>query len=528
MSYKQSSGSGKRSKSRLSDALNAQIGGSEDMFGDVGFREEEDVFSPKVDDFDDDSAERYDDDDDAPSKKKRRSDTAPAGGTKNSVKSKKKEKLRARGPLDPALSSGTYDAVPVSVRDAEAAADDIFGLLDETEFDAAAGNGIEDEDAYYEWLESSKKKKRRSATVSTKTAPKRRDGAAHSEADSEEENETGLDDVIPATAEDEDILEQLKELRTRQMAVVSGEATGDEMNGEAATLSDSKKAAIEITKAAVDAYTSLLRVRVKLQPIVCKMVQFPQYYALPAFKQHDSKVEVETEAMSATLRDVYHELAELSRRSFITDEGKRSDDHPEGVRGTQYAALAKFHNAALNRANETINYWSSRVVQTNAAKLKSVNQPLVDQIRAIVNAKARLLGRVQRNRLHAKIYGHPEHVKSSTAADRANAIAAGDFDDEIFDDGDFVRELVHRSGAAAQKLEASLKESEGGVVASLDSAAAALRSSSSKIGFHRKTKGKSVNYDPRPKLVGFMMRTPCEDASGQPEHFEALLKSLFQ
>lgn len=524
--------SGNRKKVRLSDALNAQLGG-EDMYGDVGFREQEDIFAPQVDDFDERYGRANSDDEldmDEPTKKKRRSEgqsTASSGSKKKHVKNQ----LRTRGPLDPALSSGAYDAVPISMLDAEAAADDIFGLLDETEFDAAAEKDIDDEDAYYEWLESAKKKKRRStASSKTKAAGKRRSTAADGDADSEvgdgdEQNDpTGLADVVPATAEDEDILEQLMELRARQMAVVSGDSTA--ADGADGSVPESKQAAIEITKSAVECYTALLRLRVKLQPVVCKMIQFPQYYALPSFLKHNPSISEDSSQMSATLRHVYDELAQLSRRSFIADENVKTADHPDGVRSAQYASLAKFHTAVVERANETINYWSSRVVQTNAAKLKVVNQPLVDQIRAIINAKARLIGRVQRNRLHARIYGHPEHVKMTTAADRANAIAAGDFDDEIFDDGDFVRELVHRSGAAAQKLEAALKESDGDVIKSLDPAAAALRTSSSKIGFHRKTKGKSVNYDPRPKLVGFMMRTPYEQSNQ--EHFEALLKSLFQ
>lgn len=60
------------------------------------------------------------------------------------------------------------------------------------------------------------------------------------------------------------------------------------------------------------------------------------------------------------------------------------------------------------------------------------------------------------------------------------------------------------------------------------SASASLLSSNklSRKGFHRLTKGKSINYDALPKLVGFCVADGFDNLTG--ERNEVIIKSLFQ
>lgn len=48
----------------------------------------------------------------------------------------------------------------------------------------------------------------------------------------------------------------------------------------------------------------------------------------------------------------------------------------------------------------------------------------------------------------------------------------------------------------------------------------------SRKGFHRLTKGKTINYDALPKLVGFCVSDGFDNLTG--ERNEVIIKSLFQ
>lgn len=453
-------------KKTLSDILNDQLGGHQEPSDHL---EHEDMFAPEVDDFYDDELE------DVPSAKLRRLE----GDRKKPVPTKGK-KLRARGPLDDSFTTGKYAVENVTAGDAEAAVDDIFGMLDEDDT-AATGAGLTTEEDYEKWYNEER-------------LPKKR-----------------IRSKMGVNAEESDILDQLEQLRERQLAVVSGnDATNFDRAEEARTSN--------ILKDHIVAYSSLLRVRVKLQPLVTKFLQFPQYYSLPTFVKQESGIAAACKAVRADLRSVWDDLTAVASRLDCGADQFSTQVKDQTLTDMQ-KRLDKFHANVMQQAEECIAEWSSKIVQPNAAKLKSVNQPLVDQIRAIIAAKTRLLARAQKNRNHIKIFGHPSHMKASNLADRAASIAEGDLDDEIFDDGDFVRELVHRSGAAAAKLEAMWKEAE-----SAANAATPAGAHGSKSGFHRKTKGKAVNYEPRPKLVGFMVRIPYRIG----DQHDAMMSSLFK
>lgn len=420
---------------------------------------------------------------------------------------------RMRGPLDASLTQGMYDAVPVSstaVDDADATnVDDIFGMLDEGEGEAAEADGIDDEEQFAAWLESRPKKRtsRRTKLVPTDVSS------------------TSQELLLPqgATEDDVDILQQVAALRQRQIALVAPKTANVEK------MQDDRAGSL---RRLLDQYGQLLRVRVRLQPVVAKMVQFPQHYALQQFVSANSDISVGVDKVRTDLLAVQTRLRELAVHhegniAAGSDDGIPQRKRPrELVRPSsllKYSVIEKFHASVMSRAEKVLTHWASKIVQgrqkSSKSSLQVINQPLVEQIRAITAAKTRLLGKVQRNRLHLKIFGHPDHQKSDQ--ERAVQIAEGDFDEEIFDDGDFVRELVQHSGATSAKLAPVLQ-------ANLAKIASAGRCNltSSKVGFHKKTKGKAINYEPRPKLVGFMTRIPQPITSES--QLGALVASLFQ
>ncbi|CUG90059.1 apoptosis antagonizing transcription factor-like protein, putative [Bodo saltans] len=490
-----------KKKQSIHDHFSAQLGLGESGH-DAQFTEEDGLFTPidVFDGMDGGAGDEYDNDE--PVTKQRRVEKHRST----------KATTRLRGPLDESLAKGAYDAIPVSMSDFDSTnVDDIFGMLDEGEGDAAEGDAFEDEDEYATWLEERAKKAPRKSRRSTAAASSGGDGQQQ---------------FAGATEDDIDILQQVAALRERQLAVVA-ESTAD--NDEATARSNDDRAAA--LRGLLDQYNQLLKLRVRLQPVVAKMVQFPQHYSLNGFTGANKPAKEAVGRLRNDVSDVLSSLRLVANKHEAAIYETPNEDgtirkRPREEKGAnKYTSLSNFHSLIMRRADSVLTHWSSKIVQgrqkgNGNKNLQAVNQPLVDQIRAITAAKTRLFGKVQRNRLHLKILGHPEHQKSQQ--ERAIAIAEGDFDDEIFDDGEFVRELVQHSGAAAAKL-APVLQSHQSKIASQGGVSSL---STSKVGFHRKTKGKAVNYEPRPKLVGFMTRIP------QPQESEAqlsaLVASLFQ
>lgn len=510
----------------MSDMLNEQLG----FAGGSDIPEADDMFTPQLDDIGDYMAHEEDDEDYGSARKRLRTETGAKKASASASNKKKKGSLPMRGELDPSLSAGTYAAVQASV-------DDIFGGLD-------GGDDFLDEDIgadegdYETWAAAQEKK---SAAKKKERVALKRDREALEEAavaaDPKLANEFGLIEKRKATAaslEENDVLEQLTALRARQMATVGGAATSSD-GGAVAEEEGGAEMRSAYAKQLIASFRGLLGVRVKLQAVVARAAQFPQYYALPHFlKAADGPEASSLQAEStALLREILADcwagvpasISKVNNHAAPASAAKRLAlfSSPANSLDTVFQRLTALHNTTMSDANACITHWSAKVVTSaNSAKTKAINQPLLDQIRAILSAKTRLLAKVQKNRSHARILGHPDHMKATSLKDRALQIAEGDLDEELFDDADFVRELAHRSGASAEKFEAALHS----IQKENNKQAAAIggEGSDSRIGFHRKTKGKVVNYDPRPKLVGFMVAKPYEMG----EQHEAMLASLFQ
>ena len=457
----------------------------------------------------------------------------------------KKKALRRRAPLDSTLQQGTYAAIPrheVSGSEADAdkasrkkkrprkgadmfekydelaadqAMDDIFGLLegddDGLDDEAADAGALQDEVAYTSFLE----KKQESAATARKA----------------------FGEAVGASGSDENgILAQLSTLRNRQMNVVTQNPLD-----EGRSAGGVETSAREALRHSIVLFNALLRARVSLQGAIAGAIQMPQYYALPHFLKHSAAIVNERKVCTRVCRDVLDVLSELAHEySTSPAESKRNGGMafpPTLPVERLFSGISSLHSKLMHHVDETLEFWGSKVSTPNGAKLQAVNQPILDQIRAAVAAKtARMEQTSQKNRTHANIFGHPHHmeaahdgasaaavVKRQLTEQRALDIANGDIDPEIFDDGDFIRELVHKTGSSgiggAAATEALLRTGDK------QSNGAAAIGMSTKVGFHRLTKGKSVSYDPRPKLVGFMARQPY---GTDDEQHATLLQSLFQ
>ncbi|KAK7195564.1 AATF protein [Novymonas esmeraldas] len=351
-------------------------------------------------------------------------------------------------------------------------------------------------------------------------------------------------------SEEADVLRQLGELRQTQMSLVPSSADAADPSSAAAAQAQSDGARTrDAVQHLVMVYGQLLRLRVLLQPAVTKAVCMPQYYALPLFTKADADVdaaagtEEELDEMREAASKHYSELrgdveqvlatlygAAAAAAASDGDGGGGSTDAgasrrakrpkaEDGPAAPSYREVERYHERVLRHADTCLEYWGGKLVQANSAKLKTIAQPLPLQIAAILSAKSRLRSKVQKNRSHIAIMAHPAHVRAATSAEakaqRALHIAEGDMDAEVYDDADFLRELVRRGGAVASQLEQKVKEMQRELLPSRDGA---------RKGFHRMTKGKAVNYDPRPKLVGFMMAEPLDDTHRN----DVVVKNLFQ
>ncbi|CBZ26659.1 conserved hypothetical protein [Leishmania mexicana MHOM/GT/2001/U1103] len=552
----------------------------DDEYADGGFAEDY-----EYDDFD---SNGFDDDDDAERGSRGQTAASAAkkprkGAAKKLPSSASSSRLRHRGPLDASLSEGKYAATPVNV---EAAMDDIFGTLDmedmdvegEEFYDGDDMDAEEEEQGYGEDDDSKERGGRGVASRSGAGSRKRRrakdlteeEYTAWLENKSSKQKKAGQlrrpisfgsgdTDVGDAVlnSEEADILRQLSELRQTQMRLVPG---GDAASAgissvapEAASAQTDAKQTRDVVQHLIMVYGQLLRLRVLLQPAVTKSISMPQYYARSLFVDGDAEVDdaaaaasngngaAEVQEMREGVSKHYAELQDDVEQVLATlyaaATGSGRDDRSNDVHMSSsarkskkaktegdlsvpmYREVERYHERVLRHADTCLDYWGSKLVQANSAKLKTIAQPLPQQIAAILSAKSRLRSKVQKNRSHIAIMAHPEHVRAETSADikaqRALHIAEGDVDDEIYDDADFLRELVRRGGAVASQLEKKVKEMQTALLPSREGA---------RKGFHRMTKGKAVNYEPRPKLVAFMMPEPLDNA----QRNDVVVKNLFQ
>jgi protein AATF/BFR2 len=452
--------------------------------------------------------------------------------------------------------------------DADAAMDDIFGFM-EIESDFSDGDDVAeapepdneppaakkkmahikaDEKAYCEYLEEKARKKRgvpakKRARYTAPSDDESEDLYGDEQEDEEaEEAEEGeepaaqrrrLDDdeedklmPVARTEGEEDLLAQVRALRGKQREE-RGARTGTDLSLEPGSgslnLVDADAAvsdtAMDYARSLVDGFNALLAMRVQLQPAVGAAVRLPQWYALPEFAAKAGADAASFSDARGTALEVLGDLlgaanapAALAQRTLREAAAVRAKGPAAaGVASALYSAFAAVDAQWQKQIDASVEAVSVRVVRAQGAG-KVIDAPLLDQIRAVTSGTERLMHRAQRNRTNARILGHPEHF-AATAAEQALRVAGGNVDREIFDDVDFVKELVQRSGQWSRALEAT------SLTTLVDP-----NKGEAKKGHHRRTKGRTVNYDPRPKIVGFMVPEQFPAATTM----DAIFASLFQ
>ncbi|EKF30162.1 hypothetical protein MOQ_006029 [Trypanosoma cruzi marinkellei] len=511
--------SGRRKKKSISDIVNEQIGGGDAESYEVDAWDEFGGDNPKIDDYHE--GDEHDDDDDVVGSVKKRSRTERRLREPTHRPQQGRKQLRRRGPLDASLSTGAYAATPVDV---EAAMDDIFGALEMNDGDEDEMNFL---DSYKDGAGEGKinEDDESSAAAAVAASPATKDnsvGKKRKRVGGKPETEEAYIAWLEAqqakkrarrhgiAGGDEDgILEQLESLRNAQMEVVAKEVQEGEDDSEDPRAKQRRRAQAAL-RHYVMVYSQLLRVRIKLQPSIARAVAFPQYYALPDYLNSDeAQIRQGTEEVVRRLHDL------LGVFYLLTSDDKQVKQKEDVL--LSFEDINTSHRRMMRDVDACVEYWGAKLVQPNSAKLRTVSQPLLRQIQSVLKSKTRLRAKVQKNRSHVAILGHPEHYKMSQTSEgkaaRALHIAEGDMDEEIYDDAEFLREVVKRGGVA--KLEQQLQE----IQRSLQS-----NDVPAKRGFHRLTKGKAVCYEPRPKLVGFLLPVPYV-LSGQ---HEVMVNSLFQ
>lgn len=455
--------------------------------------------------------------------------------------------------------------------------------------------------------------------------------------------------------EENDILSQIASLRSQHIRVVqSGPTAGGERGGSGDAVSGEAQASSirHTVKHFLLLHSQLLRLRVKLQPMVMRAVRLPQYYALPLFTgsgqealfphektaasselgsgegaerndggkrkrqkkstskekkekgteeihvQEDASITTHTtdlpsseevrqqcataksdlqylkKEMKLLLSGLYQDAIQMQPNGpKNTSRTKKSLASPSAASPTvcpDIHMLSTYHRHVREHANTCLAFWGNRLSPSPSfaasSALKAIHQPLPTQIEALLQNKSRLRVKVQKNRSHVSILGHPEHVRAASwfykgalhdveageakgspvedpslsqdqreawKAQRALAISNGDADEEIYDDGDFIRELARRGGADSLLLQHQLQEDRQAMLENSSTgngSGASSRelggASGSKKGFHRLTKGKSLDFTPRPKLVGFMVADSWENL--YPPRNEVMVRSLLQ
>lgn len=439
--------------------------------------------------------------------------------------------------------TGKYAAKPVSINDIESKMDSIFGLLDEDDGDL---DDIDDYDYHSEDYEEGDEEEEGSEDGSEEVSSKPRRGRrVETEEDfhrllekkakmmphrriREDGSSIRPDGAVEAAASatEQDLLLQLTQLKQRQASELK--TTSDEVDGDEEVAVPSEGAFV---KQLVNLFNELAHVRVRLQPAVAHAVRFPKYNVFGEFStaMEELAAAVATEEAEEEGMDDNEAAAALSSQAPPTFKQCRKSlvgliaaIHPDMSQETTnldmsadrlYAQITAHYKANMPRVDETIQFWSNKTTSLSSAGLKSINQNLLDQIKSVVASKARLLNKAQRNRSHVSIIGD-ESQANMTPGERAAIIATGDVDDELFDDADFVRELAHRSGSVKLKQQQDAVEAD---------AKARIVEMKQKEG-HRKSKGRSLDYRPRAKLVGFMAPVAFQLST---QH-NALLNSLFQ
>jgi len=350
---------------------------------------------------------------------------------------------------------------------------------------------------------------------------------------------------------------------------LSHETNGDGIDTFSASTTDDNVTKGKATKNQLDILDKLLESRIRLQKSLQLCNQLPQHDVMDIFKeQAGPQVKESYESAQNLIKDLLSKLLKLQEvlcesnmetSSILTtgivkngdlgDEEIPSDTEDEDEDDSKTKSnsenspgldlpskrkhtltvleygeeVVKRHKALQPFQDSTIKKWHEKTqLASNAIRSKnfaSFDKSVQQQIRQVLLDKEKLIKRTQLMRVPIKILGKRsiEETKNEDTVD----LHLKDYDENIFDDGDFYHEMLKELIERKSDINSDDPIAAGRRWLELQK----LRSKIKRKVDTRASKGRKVRYDVHPKLVNFMARQNVGTMSHQARN--NLFDSLF-
>jgi protein AATF/BFR2 len=183
---------------------------------------------------------------------------------------------------------------------------------------------------------------------------------------------------------------------------------------------------------------------------------------------------------------------------------KREDDMDDWIESTYHDILKPLHEGFDKYRNEIIDKWNNRVQMANGMlaqkKFKVINQSLVSQIEYSYQNREKLVKKVHLNRSNYKVIGK----QSERVAEEAKDQHLNDYDEQIYDDGDYYQQLLK------EFIDSRMQETnDPAVLAMRHAQLKRLQARKSKKAVDTKaSKGRKIRYQVHEKIQNFMAPEP--------------------
>jgi protein AATF/BFR2 len=364
--------------------------------------------------------------------------------------------------------------------------------------------------------------------------------------------------VVSSTCWKQEQKELLANLKTVEEALRLEKQLQDEIDAEKqavqnlAEMTKEENTKAQHTKNQRTVWDMFLDLRIRLQPLLTTANCLPQYDIFTEFIEYTKQKDPNFEQQYATItNDIFGLIDDLlalqialkdnnEETAAINIPNVRGDTTGNGEKLTEpkktthdvdsvWQRLSTAQEALVSYQNEVIEKWNSKtLIQAgiNLTKLKALNQSAVKQVEQIMlQSKERLIRRSQLKREDYKILGKKEPPVQNTRSEvltTREKYNPNDYDEEIYDDGDFyemlLKELVE-SGTAdvldpmdMTRKYLNMKK---------------LRKKRMKNVDRRASKGRKIKYVIHEKLVNFMAPQPNRYPQAYTETANQLFNSLF-
>ena len=179
---------------------------------------------------------------------------------------------------------------------------------------------------------------------------------------------------------------------------------------------------------------------------------------------------------------------------------KRSND----IQSLWQDHLEVFEQGFVTYRDETIEKWNAKVQVANGIplqkKFKAINQSLLSQIKNLLSDKERLVKRTRLKRGQYSVLGKIDDPIEENGLDKH----LNDYDDEIFDDGDYYQLLLK------ELIESRMNDSEDPIQLAIKFAQLKnlQKQKNKKIVDTKASKGRKIRYQVQEKIQNFMASEP--------------------